>query len=211
MKRMSIAQAVRAVGRPIFTTGEIARLAYTSPSVTTRVLGSMARRGALRRVVRGLWAESDDPRFSAHALVHYLAAGNRAYVSFLSALHLHGIIEQIPQIIYAATTGHTKVQKTTFGTFSFHRLHPAFFGGFDWYGENRDFLIATPEKALVDSLYLSTRRGRRFGYFPELGFARTFSFRRAEEWVRRIPEGPIRRHVAQRLRRLRNRSAESPA
>lgn len=203
MKRMSTMQAVRAVDRPIFTTSEIARLANTSVSVTTRVLGSMAQRGEVRRVVRGLWCQPEDPRFSVYALVQYLTGTNRAYVSFLSALHLYGIIEQIPHVVYAATTGHTKLRTTPVGTFSFHRITPKLFGGFDWYRENRQFLIATPEKALVDSLYLSSRRGRRFGFFPELEFGRSFSFRRAGQWARRIPQGPIRRHVLARLERLR--------
>lgn len=207
-KRMSTMQAVRAIDRPIFTTGEIARLAQTALSVTTRVLGSMAKRGEVTRVVRGLWCRPQDPRFSVYALVHYLAGENRAYVSFLSALHLHGIIEQIPQLVYAATTGHTKLRKTPVGTFSFHRITPTLFGGFDWYRESREFLIATPEKALVDSLYLSSRKGRQFGYFPELEFGPTFSFRRAKQWTRRIPDGPIRRHVVARLDHLRARTRE---
>jgi len=204
-KRMSTRQAVRLIGRPIFTTSEIARLAGTAPSVTTRVLGRMAREGELRWVVRGLWCQPQDPRFSAYALVPYLAGTNRAYVSFLSALHLHGMLEQIPQLVYAATTGHTKLRRTPAGAFSFHRITPSLFGGFDWYRGSREFLIATPEKALVDSLYLSSRKGRQFGHFPELEFGPAFSFRRAAQWTRRIPEGPIRRHVVSRLESLRER------
>lgn len=204
-KRMSTRQAVRVINRPIFTTSEIARLARTAQSVTTRVLASMASRGEVRRVVRGLWCQPQDPRFSAYALVHYLAGANRSYVSFLSALHLHGMIEQIPQLIYAATTGHTKIRRTPVGTFSFHRITPTFFAGFDWYREGREFLIATPEKALVDSLYLSSRKSRQFGYFPELEIGTTFSFRRALQWTRRIPDGPIRRHVIAGLDRIKAR------
>ena len=206
MRRMSTAQAVRAIGRPIFTTGEIARLAHSSLSVTSRVLRSMATRGGVKRVVRGVWYLPDDPRFSVYSLIHYLAGGHRAYISFVSALHLQGIIEQIPQLVYAATTGHTKLLRTSVGTFSFHRLTPELFGGFDWYQDRRDFLIATPEKALVDSLYLSSRRSARFRFFPELEFPKSFSFRRAIRWARLIPYGLIRRHALTRLEEIRPRS-----
>ena len=204
-KHMSIRQAVRVVDRPIFTTSEITRLTHTAQSVTTRVLTSMAGREEVRRVARGLWCQPQDPRFSVYSLIHYLAGHNRVYVSFLSALHLHGIVEQIPQLIYAATTGHTKLRRTPFGAFSFHRITPTLFAGFDWYQEDREFLIATPEKALVDSLYLSSRKGRQFGHFPELEFGPTFSFRRAKQWTRRIPDGPIRRHVVAGLDRIQER------
>jgi predicted transcriptional regulator of viral defense system len=200
---MSTRQAIRAIDRPVFTTGEIARLMQTATSVATRVLGTMAGRGEITHAARGGWYQPRDPRFTVYVLVHYLSGANRAYVSLLSALHLHGMIEQIPQVVYAATTGHTKVRTTPAGTFSFHRITPGLFGGFDWYRGGREFLIATPEKALVDALYLSSRKGRAFGHFPELEFGRTFSFRRARWWARRIPSGPIRDHVVARLDELR--------
>jgi hypothetical protein len=121
-------------------------------------------------------------------------------VSFLSALHLRGVIEQIPQVIYAATTGHGRMVRTPIGTYSFHRIHPRFFVGFDWYGARNDFLIATAEKALVDCLYLSGRRGKSFGSFPELHLGKPFSFPRAFKWVARIPDARIRGYVSKRLK-----------
>lgn len=203
----SVAQVIQAVGRPVFTTREIAALGGHSISVASQVLGAMAGRGLVTRAARGVWCVPADPRFTRYALVPYLAGGHRAYVSFLSALHLHGIIAQIPQVVYVATTGPTRTRKTPAGTFSFHRIAPSLFAGFDWYGDRRDFLIASPEKALVDSLYLSSRRGRRFRHFPELQFGKPFSFRRAGEWVRRIPDPRVRRYVGDHLEALRARNA----
>jgi hypothetical protein len=52
----------------------------------------------------------------------------------------------------------------------------------------------------VDCLYLSTRRERRFGAFPELSFPRGFSRRRAVRWARSIPDPKIRATVLERLR-----------
>src|SRR5713226_8238382 len=154
----STAQAVRDIGRPVLFTKEIADLSGGSTSVATRVLNRMARDGFIQKVVKGLWCVPSDPRFSRFTLVHYLSRGHPSYVSFLSALHLHGLIEQIPQTVYAATTGHTRLVRTTVGVYSFHRIAPRLFGGFDWYGEHGTSLVATAEKALVDSLYLSSRK-----------------------------------------------------
>ncbi len=112
------------------------------------------------------------------------------------------VIEQIPQVIYAATTGHTARRRTPVGTYSYHRIDPRFFDGYDWYRGGNDFLIAAPEKALIDSLYLASRRGNRFGSFPELDLTAGLSFEHAGRWIDRIPSENIRRFVARKLEDL---------
>ena len=104
--------------------------------------------------------------------------------------------------IYAATTGLTRVIQTPVGSFSFHRIHPLFFKGYDWYGRTRDFLIAGPEKALVDCLYLASRKGRRFRYLPELHPGDGFNLPVAVEWAERITNRQIRQFVFGRLKDL---------
>ena len=149
--------------------------------------------------------------FSPHSLVPLLAGGHRAYVSLISALHLHGLIEQIPLVIFAVTTGPTRVRKTSVGTYSYHRIHPRLFEGFDWYGKRQDFLVATPEKAVVDSFYLSSRRGKRFGSFPEIDLQARFSFKRAIEFAKRIRHDPwTRKYVLQQLEILRRQVTSTP-
>jgi predicted transcriptional regulator of viral defense system len=200
MSRVSAAQAIRAIENPVFTTRQIAALREGSLSATSQALAGMAKRGLVKKVTRGLWCIPDDPRFSPYALVPWLSGGHRAYVSMISALHLHGLIEQIPQIVFAATTGHTRVRKTTLGSYSYHRIHPDFFAGFDWYGGRQDFLVATPEKALVDSLYLSSRKGKRFRFFPEIDLGGRFNFKRAYEWAELIEHDPwTREYVFRKL------------
>jgi len=196
---ISVERAIQVVGRPVFRTREIAALRATSVGAASQSLGRLESQGVLARVTRGIWCVPSDPRFSQFLLVSYLSGLHRAYVSFFSALHLHGMIEQIPQIVYAATTAHPHVETTPLGTYSFHQVDPRFFAGFDWYRDSESFLIASREKALVDCLYLSTRKGRRFGRFPELEFDRQFSILRARRWTRLIPDGRIRRIVSEKL------------
>jgi len=203
--RLTLAQALQAIGRPVFTTREVASLRESSLSATSQGLRRMERQGLLADVARGVWCVPAHPRYTPFALVHFLAGGHPAYVSLFSALHLHGMIEQIPQVVFAATTGHTRVVRTPAETFSFHRIHPEFFAGFDWYGGRQDFLVASPEKALVDCLYLSSRKGGRFRFFPEIDWGKRFRFARAGEWVRRIPDSRIRKYVDDRLSELRVR------
>jgi len=139
---------------------------------------------------------------SALEIIPYVFPRQRVYVSFISALHLHGIVEQIPQVITLASTAHTATIQTRAGVFSVHQIAPVLFDGFDWYKGGGNFLIAEPEKALIDSFYLSSRKKKQFGYFPELNFSDEFDFRKARQWAERIPNKAIRMNVFKKLETL---------
>lgn len=205
--RLSTAEAVRDVESPVFTTRQIALLRNASLSATSQALGRMATRGLIRRVMRGIWYIPNDPRFSVHTLVPVLAGAHRAYVSFISALHLQGLIAQIPEVVFAATTGPTREKQTSVGTYSYHQINPQFFIGFDWYKGAQNFLIASPEKALVDSLYISSRKGKRFRHFPELDLSEGFSFDLATGWAERIAHDWTRQYVLRQLEILQESNA----
>jgi hypothetical protein len=118
--------------------------------------------------------------------------------------------EQIPLVIFAVTTGPTRVRKTSVGAYSYHRIHPHLFEGFDWYGKGQDFFVATPEKAVVDSFYLSSRRGKRFGSFPEIDLKARFSFKRAVELAKRIRHDPwTRKYVLRQLEIMKNQASST--
>ena len=190
---------IKKLGRPVFTTHELITVSGKSSSTVVQSLTRLRKQGLLMKIYRGVWAEAGDKRVSAFEIIPCLFARQRVYVSFISALHLHGILEQIPQAITLASTAHTSTIRTKAGTFSVHQIDPAIFDGFDWYKGEGSFLIAEPEKALVDSLYLSSRKKKQFGHFPELHFPPEFSFKKAAGWVKRIPEGKIRQHVLKKL------------
>lgn len=189
---------IKQLNRPVFTTNELTALTGNSPSAVTQALGYLERQGLIARVYRGIWMEVGQ-RISPYRVVPFLMPKHRLYVSFLSALHLHGIIEQIPQVVTLASTSHSRTMRTKLGTFSIHQLAPGFFKGFDWYRGEGDFLIAEPEKALVDSLYLSAHKKKQYGFFPELHFPATFSFKKSQQWVQEIPMPKIRLHVEKKL------------
>ena len=111
VRRLSVAQAIRAFGRPVFTTRQIAAIRGSSLSATSQALARMEQHELVKRVTRGVWCTPDNPGFSPYSLVPLLAGGHRAYVSLISALHLQGLIEQIPLVIFAVTTGPTRVKK----------------------------------------------------------------------------------------------------
>ncbi|MBU4314709.1 MAG: hypothetical protein KJ821_07965 [Actinobacteria bacterium] len=204
MVRQSILTFAKKLNRPVFTTREAAMLSDSSLSNASQMLNILERKGLVFKVARGIWAETGNERLSPYSIIPFLLPKNRAYVSFISALHLYGIIEQIPQEINLASTIHTKKIHTKVGTFFIHQISPSFFDGFDWYEGNGSFLIAEPEKALIDSLYLSARKKRQFSYFPELYFPKSFSFKKAGKWIGKIPDSRIKSSVKKKLTEIKN-------
>ena len=199
MSRYSILTFIKKLNRPVFTTYELASFSGKSLSATTQSLNLLQKEGLILKIYRGIWAEAGNERLSPYAVVPFLLRGHRAYVSFISALHLHGIIEQIPQEITLASTVHTKKINTSIGTYFIHQITPSFFKGFNWYRGTGSFLIAEPEKALVDSLYLSACKKKQYGYFPELHFPKSFSFKKSKEWAKKIPDAKISSYVLHKL------------
>ena len=205
-KHKNIMVFIKKLGRPVFTTRDLTAVSGRSASTIVQCLNRLAQQGLVMKVSRGVWAEAGSRAISPFEIIPCLFPRQRVYVSFITALNLHGIIEQIPQVITLASTSHTKVIRAKASTFSIHQIAPAFFDGFDWYKGDGKFLIAEPEKALIDSLYLSSRRKKQFGHFPELHFPPTFSFKKAAEWAGRIPEKKIRLYVLKKLKTLKERA-----
>ncbi|MBE0434061.1 type IV toxin-antitoxin system AbiEi family antitoxin domain-containing protein [candidate division WOR-3 bacterium] len=201
MVEKTVLSCIKQLGRPFFTTFELSRLCGKSSSTVIQTLNYLEKQGLVTKVYRGIWADTPTNRLNVFSVVPLLFPRQRAYISFVSALHYHGIVEQVPQVVTVASTAHTRKIKTKIATYSVHRIHPSFFKGFSW-DETKSFLVAGPEKALIDSLYLSAHRKKNFGYFPELHFARPFSIRKAREWIMEIRNEKTRIYVSKRFESL---------
>jgi len=191
--KTSAIQTIHALGRLVFTTREIAGLTGTSLGSATQNLSRLAGRGIIKKIMQGVWGLTSDKRFSPFQVIPFLAPQGRTYLSFISALHFHGVISQIPQVMTVAGTVHSKKVKTSVGVFDVHQISGDLFDGFDWH-EGGDYLIATPEKAFVDCLYLASRKGKRFAHFPELD-AELLDKKKINKWLERIKDARIRKAV----------------
>ncbi len=198
-EKQSIISFIKKLKKPVFTGSELAAVSGKSLSAVVQALNYLQKQGVVLKIYRGIWAEVSSKPLSPFAVIPFLFSRQRVYVSFISALHLYGIIEQIPQTTTLASTGHTKTITTKLGDFSVHQISPSFFIGFDWHKKRGDFLIAEPEKALVDCLYLAGYKKKQFAYFPELRFPKTFSFKKARDWVKKIPNPKVRSFAWQKL------------
>jgi len=153
----------------IFTTRDYAAASRQAVSAASRQLSRYAKEQAIVRLTKGVWANTQHPYFTPLACVPYLLGNEQGYVSFLTALHLYGIVSQIPARYHVATTGHTRKLKTPVGQFDFITLKPSLMrDGVVWSDTKLPYQIASPEKALLDTLYISTRKQNRFAVLPEL-------------------------------------------
>ncbi|MEK6715276.1 MAG: type IV toxin-antitoxin system AbiEi family antitoxin domain-containing protein [Candidatus Omnitrophota bacterium] len=198
-----ILTAIKQLKRSVFTTREAAAAAGKTLSNSIQTLNHLEKKGIILKISRGVWAlDIGNEKISPYSVIPFLLPSQRVYLSFTSALHLHDIIEQIPQTITLASISHSKTIATKLGVFHIHRIAPSFFKGFNWYRDSGKFLIAEPEKALIDCLYVSARKKKQFSYFPELHFSKKFSFKKAKEWVRAINDPKIRLCVNKKLERI---------
>ena len=185
----------------IFTTREYANFNGISMSAASRRLSRMAGKNLLTRVTKGIWANTRHPHFHPLACVPYLLGEEQGYVSFLTALHLHGLISQIPKTIQIATTGRGRTLESPVGRYEFFQIKPELMKqGAEWSETHLPYLVATAEKALIDTLYLSTRKNRRFARLPEVEITQTtFRKREFERLLKELPI-PIRVLAAMRSR-----------
>jgi len=153
----------------VFTTRDYANYAKLSVSAASKKLARLKGNKLLTRVTKGVWANTSSPYFHPISCVPCLLGKERGYVSFLTALHFHGLLSQIPKTIQIATTGHSRMLDSTVAQYEFIQVKPELMQqGITWTETQLPYSLATAEKALIDVLYIATRKNRRFISLPEL-------------------------------------------
>ncbi len=143
----------RMSGFPLFSLGEVRK---AIPDFSYRQLDRWAKKNYLRKIKRGYYTLSQQ-RIDEDFL--YFTA-NRiyapSYISLETALKYYGLIpEEVFQLTSISTKKTTKFF-TPVGNFSYRHLKPGLFFGYRIveFGD-RNLLIAEPEKAILDYLYLN--------------------------------------------------------
>jgi predicted transcriptional regulator of viral defense system len=198
MNQTEALQRIQQLGVSAFETRDISALLHVRPANASVLLARLASRGFVRRLARGRWSIGTRP--NREQLAEQVAAPSPTYISLQSALFRHGLIEQVPEILYAVTLGRARKVRTPFGTVSLHRLPPALFGGFEMAADGTK--MATAEKALFDLLYLSPTRSRLFTSLPEMELPRSFHWNTIARWTNKIAGKSRRVFVEQKLAAL---------
>ncbi|MBX3187609.1 MAG: type IV toxin-antitoxin system AbiEi family antitoxin domain-containing protein [Labilithrix sp.] len=195
---------LRRVGVPVIRTADAAAALRQTTFAASQTLSRLHRAGLVSRIRHGLWW-LDGP-VDVYRLPEHLTAPFPSYVSLHSALHVRGVVEQIPEIVYVVSLARTQRITTRAGALSIHHVAPEVFGGFEETAEG--VKLATAEKALFDVAYLSAGRSRRFTNLPEIELPR--GFRRAElaRWLQRITSPRSRTITERKLEQLLARAVQ---
>ena len=132
------------------------RLGLTRREAST-ILRRLHRHGLIRRVARGLYYNDLGMAEPPNELVFHDWMARASYVSFSTAMHLHGIIDQIPYVVTCARWDGPSVKvENDFGRYWYTRIPRSLAFGFDRIKWAR---VALPEKALLDQIWIHIHEG----------------------------------------------------
>ena len=130
----------------------------------THFVSNLVDTNQLIRVKRGLYVVSLE--ITGKPINTMLIANNLygpSYVSYSTALHYYGLIDDISQNIWSTTIKRTKHYSTPLGAFEYLYVPQEYYsiGITQIHTEDYCFLIATPEKALCDIIINTPRLNLR--------------------------------------------------
>jgi len=145
-----------------FTVRELAGLLNIPIEKSYSLVPRLEKKGFIRSVERGkyLLLGFEPERVLSNQFFIASRVVYPSYVSFWSALNFYGFTEQVPMMVFLAST--RKKKEVEFNDFIFKYVlmkTEKFFGYRKERTGDLDFLIAEEEKALIDSLYLPENAG----------------------------------------------------
>jgi predicted transcriptional regulator of viral defense system len=114
--------------------------------------------GKLIQLRRGLYALNGPYRkIEPHPFLIANRLRKASYVSLQSALAYYGMIPEHVPVVTSITTGRPEELQTGFGAFGYRHVRKPLFAGFRSVNvaPGQSAFLATPEKALLDLIYLS--------------------------------------------------------
>lgn len=141
----------------VFRTGQILS-GQARPATVTRQLDRWCKSGRVLQLRRGIYAlAAPYVRQSPHPFLVANAIKRASYISLQSALSHYGMIPEYVPTTTSITTGRPEQLDTPLGRFIFRHAAKRLLDGFHEVEVTPDqpVLIASPEKAIVDLLYLT--------------------------------------------------------
>lgn len=176
---IQVEQAIRRRGLRLFSPLELQRILGISAIAARFLVHRYAKRGVFLKLRKGLYCLADQPPSE-------LVVANRlyepSYLSFEFALSYHHLIPEAAYVITSATSRPTRTLMAMGKTFEYHRLKRSVFTGYEPVKVDAGtVLMATPEKALVDTLYFVDLKKKTLNDRLDL---RTINWKRIESYVR---------------------------
>lgn len=157
--RRSAAEVVgimRKANLRIFRTGDFVLMTGLAGPAAVKALSRLADEDLVVRLRRGLWASRLAENLNPYEMVPHLTAPWPAYVSLHTVLSDAGVIEEIPHVIYAVTSGRPAVYRNSLGQVHVHHLPARLIWGYSMRPVGRGtYPAADKEKAFLDLVYLA--------------------------------------------------------
>jgi hypothetical protein len=154
---MDFARLLEIVGdAPVFETGFLLA-GDVSPEDVRRQLSRWTRAGRLYQLRRGVYAPAPPyQKVKPHPFAIANAQRRPSYVSLQAALSHHGMIPEVTPVTTSVTTGRPGEWENSLGRYTFRHVKPAWLHGYRLLevGQGQQAFVATPEKALLDLVYL---------------------------------------------------------
>lgn len=192
---------IRKLNQDVVNTHDVAALLDIKLDHASKILSRLSDSGEIVKITRGLWGIRD--RIDALSLPEKLTVPFPSYISLQTALYHHGLISQIPSVVYVVSLARSKTIKTPISTYSIHHIAPELFTGYTHKGP-KNVALATPEKALFDFAYFSRTKSRFFSALPELEISDDFDEHKIENYIKLIKNKRIASIVSKRIQHLLN-------
>jgi len=167
---MDFERLLQIVGdEPVFETG-LLLAGGVDPRHVRRQLSRWVRAGRIHQLRRGLYALVPPyQKVKPHPFLVANRLSRGSYVSLQSALAHYGLIPEYVPVVISVTTARPGSWETPLGVFKFRHINPDLLFGYRRLelGDSQAAFIATPEKALLDLVYL-TPGGDALEYLQEL-------------------------------------------
>jgi predicted transcriptional regulator of viral defense system len=157
---MDWAKTIREEGQKnsVLQTDQLAQKYGIVPPAVTQALARQEKRGLVERVGEKIYFNLLAPNSSPRDLVNVLR--KKAYISLDSALREYGISTQSPRVLTCVTPERSRELRSKTISIKYRNLSPNLYWGFvkktTRYGS---YLIAEPEKAILDWVYLNLKDG----------------------------------------------------
>ncbi|MEK7166145.1 MAG: hypothetical protein AAB874_05050 [Patescibacteria group bacterium] len=151
LSSVKIAQILRKKNISILKIVDFQRIFHlTNRNTSYKILQRLVSYRILERITPGMYMVSGS---SLNDFVFANSLYTPSYISLESALAYYGILEQFPFVVTSITLNKSKTIKYH-KTFEYSHIDKKNYFGFM---KDKEFLIATPEKALVDTIYLMSK------------------------------------------------------
>jgi predicted transcriptional regulator of viral defense system len=128
------------------------------PIFHRRRLSEWKKKGYIKNIINGFYVFADQEPDENILFFTANTVYSPSYISLEAALGYYGFIPEAVFAVTSVSTRKTKTFSTIYGKMIYKHMHPRYFFGYDLveFGKSR-YKIASPEKAVLDFLYLNSQ------------------------------------------------------